>query len=79
MPDAAKRRNVNMTIREDMIADAKALKLNVSKAAEAGIAEAVKRAKAEQWLKENGEAINAHNDRMSGGGPLLRPSWDASE
>ena len=35
--DTSKRRPINLTIRKDVLKEAKALKLNTSKAAEAGI------------------------------------------
>jgi antitoxin CcdA len=71
-----KRRSVNLTIREDLISDAKALGLNASKAAEAGITEAVRRAREKQWLEENREAIEAYNKRIRDHGPILgSPYW----
>ena len=70
-----KRRPVNLTIREDILSDAKALNLNASKAAEAGIEAAIKQAREENWLAENREAIAAHNRRVAESGPLLVPDW----
>jgi len=70
-----KRRPVNLTIREDILSDAKALNLNASKAAEAGIEAAIKQAREENWLAENREAIGAHNQRVAESGPLLVPDW----
>ncbi|MBB4659016.1 type II toxin-antitoxin system CcdA family antitoxin [Parvularcula dongshanensis] len=71
----ARRRPVNLSIREDVIAEAKALSLNASQAAEAGIAAAVKRAKEEAWLRDNAESIKAHNERLARDGLLLRSHW----
>ncbi|MDM8009729.1 MAG: type II toxin-antitoxin system CcdA family antitoxin [Parasphingorhabdus sp.] len=70
-----KRRPINLTIREDILREAKALKLNASKAAEAGIEAAIKQAREESWLAENREAISAHNQRIAESGPLLVPDW----
>ena len=70
-----KRRPVNLTIREDIMSDARALNLNASKAAEAGIEAAIKQAREENWLAENREAITAHNQRVAESGPLLVPDW----
>ena len=70
-----KRRSVNLTIREDIIAVAKALGVNASKAAESGIRAAVEAKRVEQWLKENAAGICAHNDRIEKSGPLLTPDW----
>ena len=71
----ARRRPVNLSIREDVIADAKALSLNASQAAEAGIAAAVKRAKEEAWLRDNAEAIKAYNARIARDGVFYLPEW----
>ena len=71
----AKRRSVNLTIRKDVIETAKALKLNASKAAEAGITQAIREAQSERWLYENRTALDAHNKRIEQDGPLLTPDW----
>ncbi len=71
----SKRRPVNLTIREDVLSEAKSLKLNASKAAEAGIINAVREARAEEWLEANKLALQAHNKRIIKDGPLLKPSW----
>lgn len=55
------RKSVNLSIDASILADAKALNVNVSRAAEAGIAEAIRRRKAELWLAENREAIDENN------------------
>ena len=70
-----KRRPINLTIREDILRDAKALKLNASKAAEAGIEAAIKQAREDNWLAENQNTIAAHNQRVAESGPLLVPEW----
>ena len=72
-----KRRPLNVSVREDLIEAAKGLKLNTSKAAEAGIAEAVRRAREAAWKEQNRAAIDAHNARVDEQGPFLalRPSW----
>lgn len=57
----AARRATNLTIDAALLEEAKALNLNLSKAAEGGIAEAVKREKARQWQVENAEAIASYN------------------
>ena len=70
-----KRRPINLSIREDILSEAKALKLNASKAAEAGIEAAIKQAQEENWLAENQDSIAAHNQRVAESGPLLVPDW----
>ena len=73
--DVSKRRPINLTIREDVLNEAKSLKLNASKAAEIGIINAVKEAKAKEWLEENNQALKAHNKRVEKNGVLLKPIW----
>jgi len=74
-----KRRSVNLTIPEDIINSAKSLDLNVSRAAEAGIVEAIRQARIAAWKRENRAAIEAHNARVESGGMLLTPDWAAEE
>ena len=71
----SKRRSTNLTIREDLLREAKALKLNTSQAAEIGIMAAVRQAREQEWLKNKQEAILAHNKRVDKAGPLLTPYW----
>ena len=55
------RRPTNVTLPEALLADARSLGINVSQACERGVAAAVADAKAQRWLRENGEAIEAWN------------------
>ena len=57
----AARKSVNVSIDTRLLAEAKALSVNISRAAEAGIAEAIAKRKAELWLEENREAIDRNN------------------
>ena len=72
-----KRRAVNVTVREDILDEAKSLNLNTSRAAEAGISTAVRKAREKEWLASNQSALQAHNDRVAGNGPALKPRWAA--
>ena len=72
-----RRRSVNMTIREDVMASAKALHLNASRAAEAGIVQAIREARERQWRNQNRAAIEQHNARISKDGVLIAPDWAA--
>jgi antitoxin CcdA len=65
--DGAARRAVNLTIRADLLDEAKRLKLNASRAAEAGLLEAVRRARIEGWRRENAAAIDEYNRRLAAG------------
>lgn len=52
----------NVSLAENLLAEAKELRINVSRAAEAGVAMAVAQKRSEIWLKENWEAIQSSND-----------------
>jgi len=51
----------NLSLQADLLAEAKALDLNLSAELNKALAEIVKRKRAEQWLAENREAIAAYN------------------
>lgn len=70
-----RKRPVNLTIREDLLAEARSLNLNTSQAAEKGIKDAVRAAKEARWREENQSAIEAHNKRIEERGPFLKPWW----
>ncbi|MCI2808083.1 type II toxin-antitoxin system CcdA family antitoxin [Eoetvoesiella caeni] len=58
---SAPKRATNVTLTESLLSEAKALHINISQAAEAGVALAIKRKRTELWLKENKEAIDSSN------------------
>jgi antitoxin CcdA len=60
-PRSAPRRATNLSLPEDLLSEAKALQINISQAAEAGVAQAVARTRSERWLAENQEAIESSN------------------
>lgn len=55
-------RPTNVTLPESLLAEARALKINLSQACERGLAGAVAEAKAQRWRVENSQAIEAWND-----------------
>ena len=69
------RRRVNLTIDEQVMAEAKALGLNASRAAEAGIRAAINKRQEQVWLEEHREKIAAYNERIDQEGTLLTPHW----
>lgn len=75
MPQSLRRKRLNITVREDIIEDARAMDLNLSEAAEAGLVAALRKAREEAWLRENADAIRAHNERIERDGLLLKPYW----
>ena len=58
----AVRQPANLSIDSQLMAEAKGLNVNVSRAAEAGIAEAVAAEKTRLWKLENRATMNAWND-----------------
>ena len=55
------RKAANLSIDVNLLAEAKALSVNISRAAEAGIAEAVRAEKERLWKEENREALEGWN------------------
>ena len=60
IPGAA-RKATNVTLDEALLLEAKALRINISQAAEAGLALAVAQRRAAQWLEENRGALDSSN------------------
>lgn len=58
----ANRKPTNVTIASALLAEAKSYNVNLSRAAEAGIADAVAAEKAKLWKRENAEALASSND-----------------
>jgi len=61
MTRSPSRKSVNLSIDAELIAEAKALNINVSRAADEGISEAVRKEKERRWKIENREAIDSSN------------------
>jgi len=61
-PANATKKSTNVSLAENLLAEAKELRINVSQAAESGVAMAVAQKRAEIWLKENWEAIQSSNN-----------------
>lgn len=51
----------NLSIRSDLLEDARALDINLSAELEKHLTEVIRQRRAEQWLKDNREAIEAYN------------------
>jgi antitoxin CcdA len=56
------RKPTNLSLDADLLSEAKALKVNLSRAAEDGVRSAVASAKAQQWKAENEQALRSSND-----------------
>jgi antitoxin CcdA len=57
----APKKATNVSLAEKLLSEAKELRINVSQAAEAGLAKVVAEKRAELWLKENREAVESSN------------------
>jgi antitoxin CcdA len=64
VPLTHRRRGTNLTIDPVLVSEGKAAGLNLSKIAEDAIRAALRRTQQEQWLKDNADAIAAHNRRV---------------
>ena len=58
---APTRKSVNLSIRADLLAEAKALSMNISRLAETGSEKAVSEVRDRRWKEENREAIDSSN------------------
>ncbi len=66
------RKSTNLSLPADMVEEARALGVNLSRAAEEGIAKALKAEREKRWKEENREAIQAYNEFIAREGlPLL--------
>lgn len=67
------RKPANLSLDAALIEEAREFDINLSQAAEAGVREAVKTAKAEAWKRENAEALEGYNDWIEKNGlPLAK-------
>ena len=62
MPTVLSGKSTNVTLDNDLLAEVKALEMNLSRAAEESIRLAVVRSRSEQWLEENHEALESSNE-----------------
>lgn len=59
--NAVLKKATNLSIRADLLAEAKLMNVNLSAEFEKALTEVVRRKREEQWLAENREAIAAYN------------------
>jgi len=60
LPDSA-RKATNVSLNEALLAEAKSLRINISKAAEAGLSSAVAEKRAQLWREANQAALESSN------------------
>lgn len=68
---SAGRKAANVTLPEPLLAEAKALGVNLSQACERGLAETVAEARARKWLNDNRAGIEAWNEYVEANGVPL--------
>jgi antitoxin CcdA len=67
------RKPVNLSLDPRLVAEARDLGVNASRAAEAGLRAAVAAARAEAWQRENAAALDASNAWVAANGLPLSP------
>lgn len=67
------RKPVNLSLDPALMAEARELGINASRAAEAGLRAAVAAARAEAWRRENAAALESSNDWVAANGLPLAP------
>jgi antitoxin CcdA len=72
-PSVTRERPTNISLDERLLEQARALNINISKAAERGLALHISEARAKSWREENKRAIEAWNEYTERNGlPLAR-------
>ena len=71
--DVAMKRATNVSLNTTLLAEARTLDINISRACERGLAEQIAEERGRRWLDENRDAIKASNDFVEKHGvPLAR-------
>ena len=72
-PTKASRRPTNVSINEALLTEARILDVNISRAAESGLARAIAERRTELWLSENRAALESSNAYVEQNGlPLAK-------
>jgi antitoxin CcdA len=70
---SAPKRATNVSLNSDLLEQAKALGINVSRACERGLAEQIAELREKRWLEENREALESSNAYIEAHGlPLAK-------
>jgi antitoxin CcdA len=67
----SRKRSTNLTLSDNLVEEARALDVNLSQAAEDGIARAVTAARDEQWVRRNREAMASYDAFVAEQGLIL--------
>jgi antitoxin CcdA len=65
---SASKKAVNLSIDSDLLREARDRDINLSATLERALAEALRRARREQWLTENRPGIKAYNEQVDAHG-----------
>ncbi len=63
--NAVPKKATNLSIRADLVEEARALGINLSRTLETALTAEVKKAKEKKWLEENRAAIEAYNREVA--------------
>lgn len=73
MPSTIVKKPVNLSLDPTLLQEARALGLNISRIAESGLRDAVRRAREKEWQRDNAPAMADYNDWIEQNGlPLAR-------
>lgn len=67
-----RKRGTNVSLREDLVAQARDLGIGLSSACESGLAAAVKTELERRWIEEHGDALRANSEFIERNGMPLR-------
>jgi len=62
---AAPKKPTNVTVNSDLLNQAKSLNINISATLETALVEMLRKAKREEWLKENSGKIEKYNEKIA--------------
>lgn len=71
---AARKVATNLSVRADIVKEARALGLNLSEVFETAVRDAVRRKRQEAWLAENRDAIESYNAAVARDG-MFSDGW----
>ncbi|MDF8334799.1 type II toxin-antitoxin system CcdA family antitoxin [Novosphingobium sp. HBC54] len=68
VPDAPVRKPTNVTLDSALVAEARSLGINISRACEAGLRQELSAEKGKRWQEENADALRSHNEWVENNG-----------
>ena len=73
-PGRPRRAATNVSARQDVVSEAKALGLNLSRVFEDALQDAIRQERRRRWVEENRKAIDAYNARVTADG-VFSDAW----